>query len=150
MDRDGGFSSFCGVSALGSSPLFPHPAPRTSPRSPRSRKQVTRQIAVCQGTGRRWGCSVSSIGVSLMLSPMRRLALHRGGACVVDDHCLPGGFDTWRRDNGSRRGRFIVLRCVRPRIITAVSTPPPCSLPHAHHNSQATRQIALCRGTGKR
>ena len=25
------------------------------------------------------------------------------------------------RDNGSRRGRFIVLRCVRPWIITAVS-----------------------------
>ena len=29
----------------------------------------------------------------------------------------------WMRDSGSRRGLFIVLRCVRPRIITAVSTP---------------------------
>ena len=113
--------------------------------------QPTGQIAVCRSTGKRWGCSVSTIGVSLMLSTDAPPCSPPGGACGVACSVFPS-FPLDERHGIETRAfhRFAVRppsdhhRCF---LSLDVSTP---RIPHTHRDPQPTRQIAVCRGTGKR
>jgi hypothetical protein len=76
---------------LGSSPLFPLLFPHPACPLPHAHRnpQPTGQIAVCRSTGKRWGCSVSTIGVSLMLSTDAPPCSPPGGACGVACSVFP-------------------------------------------------------------
>ena len=120
----------------------------STPRLPHARynPQPTGQIAVCRSTGKRWGCSVSTIGVLPMFSPLARLALHRGERASLMVIACPM-FSSLDERQGIKRGRFIVLR------VSALGSSPlfpllfphfACSIPPLTAISQASNQVDCC------
>ncbi len=148
-----GASSFCGVLALGSSPLFAHPRMRTPPRSPRP---ASDQVDCClprhrQAVRLRCFCHWRVTDVFPAGPPCPPL---EGRAALMTIACPT--FSSLDERQGIKRGHFIVLRCACPRIITAVSTfVSTRRLAYASSTLTATRKRLgaiyrpLCRGTGR-
>jgi hypothetical protein len=120
----------------------PHPTPRT-PRLhiPHARRdpQAASLPRHRQAVGLQCFCHWRVTAVSIATPPCPP----PWGACIVDCHCLIGDFDPWRMTKGSRRGHFIVLRCVRPWIIHrcfhCCFHTPPRALLHAHRDPARER-----------
>jgi len=145
MDRDGDISSFCGASAIGSSPLFPHPALLTLPRSSRpAAERADRCLPPACAShlpvrGTQTGADRrhrQAVGLQCFCHWCVTGCFHRCFPLLFPP-CPPPGeraplitiawsvFSSFslEKRQGIKQGHFIVLRCAHPWIITAVSTP---------------------------
>ena len=154
MTTEGDVSSFCGASALGSSPLFPllfphaarpplhvHREPQASDQTdcclPRHRQAVRLQCFYhwrVVDVFHRWFPPLVSTDVFALL--------YRGSArrCwSLLDRCYFRFL--WMRDKGS--SKVVSSFCDVSALGSSPLFPhPACSLPHAHRDSQPTGQIA--------